>query len=396
MSTEPRTGFSPGGLDRSSFDILYSCFGTLFFCTWTVVNLNLPAKNERMGIPLLRKLKWMVITSIASEITTCLALGQFLAARSLLRNMKGAHARSLERPLDAPAKEITLSECFYIAMGGYWLQYHDGNDQRELGLLVSPRVAVALEHYRFFFPESGTDSITEKDHRDQLGIGLTTLQIMWLVIQSISRRESDLPISQLELATIAIVFAAIMNYTIWWSKPQDPERVVLNLTPGTLFPEPLQRLLDDRIIQEKDLEPSHRAKNTVAPLRILRDLRDPDVDAINLSPVLGLLAIASVMFCGIHFAAWNWSFASEIEKWLWRVCSISCLVSSLGVVFCLWLILHETEKWVITMTKLFLFLFVVFYVLARACIVVEVFVAFRSMPASLYVIQPWTRYFPHF
>jgi hypothetical protein len=116
---------------------------------------------------------------------------------------------------------VTMMECFYIAMGGYWLRFHNErleSDGRALEVLLSPRLVVSLESYGIRLPYIGRESILERDKRDDLGIGLTILQIMWLVVESISRRASGLPISELELVTIAIMIAAIMNYLFWWDK----------------------------------------------------------------------------------------------------------------------------------------------------------------------------------
>jgi len=68
------------------------------------------------------------------------------------------------------------------------------------------------------------------------------------------------------------------------------------------------------------------------------------------------------------------------------------LVASLGVVGCLWLLSRTSPKttfsyFIVTLTVTLGAL----YVVARAYIVVEVFLAFRSMPLELYEIQSWTR-----
>jgi hypothetical protein len=52
------------------------------------------------------------------------------------------------------------------------------------------------------------------------------VQSIWLVVQSIARVSVGLPITQLELATIALVFCALIMYALWWNKPFGVERTV--------------------------------------------------------------------------------------------------------------------------------------------------------------------------
>lgn len=55
------------------------------------------------------------------------------------------------------------------------------------------------------------------------------VQSIWLVVQSIARVLDGLPITQLELATMALVFCALIMYALWWNKPFGVER------PATIF-----------------------------------------------------------------------------------------------------------------------------------------------------------------
>jgi len=225
---------------------------------------------------------------------------------------------------------------------------------------------------------------------DSLGIGLSVLQIIWLLVHSISRTVQRLPISQLELATIAICFAAITNYALWWHKPRNiEEKIVLGPLPPDIertehFKEALGR--------------GYRAYNLIAPMALLEKLHQTNwQNEFTIIRTIQGLGFASVAFCGIHLVAWNWSFASVFEKWLWRVSNCLCLVSSLGVVACLWFLAEIKSKHMgYRIVCVSLVVFVGAYILARVCVVIEVFIAFRSMPEELYTIQPWTRYFPHF
>src|SRR5271156_1131736 len=56
---------------------------------------------------------------------------------------------------------------------------------------------------------------------DKLAKALVCLQVSWLIIQAIARRIEELPITLLELNTIAQVWITLVLYGLWWCKPQD-------------------------------------------------------------------------------------------------------------------------------------------------------------------------------
>lgn len=53
------------------------------------------------------------------------------------------------------------------------------------------------------------------------------VQSIWLIAQSIARVSVGLPITQLELATMALVVCALIMYASWWNKPFGVERMVI-------------------------------------------------------------------------------------------------------------------------------------------------------------------------
>ena len=62
---------------------------------------------------------------------------------------------------------------------------------------------------------------------DKLAKTLVCLQVSWLVIQAIARRIENLPVTLLELNTIAQVWVALVIYGLWWFKPQGIVEVIV-------------------------------------------------------------------------------------------------------------------------------------------------------------------------
>ena len=122
-----------------------------------------------------------------------------------------------------------------------------------------------------------------------------------------------------------------------------------------------------------------------------------------------ILWMASFCYGGIHAAAWNTHFPSDVEKWLWRS-------SATYIGFCggLWIVLNYVaqayrplnefwEGWMDGKSSWYFNVvigFLVFtcglsFALARLFIVVEAVISIRSLPAAAYQTPDWTQVFPH-
>ena len=75
---------------RSITDILWSCFATLFACTWLSVHPNMPGPDEGFWKIALRRLKLMFWSLMWPEMIVYWAFRQWLAARWLRDKYGGA------------------------------------------------------------------------------------------------------------------------------------------------------------------------------------------------------------------------------------------------------------------------------------------------------------------
>ncbi|PGH23957.1 hypothetical protein AJ80_02019 [Polytolypa hystricis UAMH7299] len=116
MPSEPPANitFKDGWVDspneRGTLDILWSCFFTIFVCTWTALHLNLPAREESRWHVFWRKTKWMVLNVLFPEVVTAAAFAQRVAASESVAGMR-KHDHSW-----------TMRHAFFLNMGGLWLQ----------------------------------------------------------------------------------------------------------------------------------------------------------------------------------------------------------------------------------------------------------------------------------
>jgi hypothetical protein len=134
-------------------------------------------------------------------------------------------------------------------------------------------------------------------------------------------------------------------------------------------------------------------------------------------PGSAALYISGMAFSAVHVAAWNWQFPSRTVQVLWRVASLSALLSSafpliigFSLIFSYTILLREGTRvntfydsvenqidYVINNSAIFLSsAAIIVYVVCRIIILFLTFYCFSSMPSSVYEKLDWTGYVPHF
>ena len=74
------------------------------------------------------------------------------------------------------------------------------------------------------------EEIKDKSKGDVLSKGLVVMQTSWFVIQCIARCINGLPLTELELVTLAFAALNCITYAFWWHKPLDIQRPIIVAT----------------------------------------------------------------------------------------------------------------------------------------------------------------------
>jgi hypothetical protein len=99
-------------------------------------------------------------------------------------------------------------------MGGFMI-FKDDNPNRTVRemdlepLLRSGAISITKEE------------IKDKGNGDMLSKALVVIQTGWFILQCIARRLEHLPITELEIATLAFAALNFVTYGLWWYKPLD-------------------------------------------------------------------------------------------------------------------------------------------------------------------------------
>ncbi|KAH0433896.1 hypothetical protein CcaCcLH18_05648 [Colletotrichum camelliae] len=169
----------------------------------------------------------------------------------------------------------------------------------------------------------GTRDIGDKSKADWVLKGIAVAQVSWLILSVIVRSILDLPITQLEIATISFAVMAVLSYAANWWKPKD-------ISYPTLLQTPLRSVY---IIQGcKDHAQSFMLR-LLSPTKVKQSTERIDGESqrvrndvvwmeTNMPLLFTLMAISSLGFGGLHCLAWNFKFPSQAELLCWRVATV--------------------------------------------------------------------------
>lgn len=128
-------------------------------------------------------------------------------------------------------------------MGGF----HVFQDDRPVFSLAPPSV-IELVAMGVLIPPS-EEEIKDRSKSDSFSKLIVLVQTLWFVMQCIARHIEHLPITELEVATLAYTIPILGMYICWWSKPlgvAQPIRVPRSMWNGDIAK---PRSFDDSFIE---------------------------------------------------------------------------------------------------------------------------------------------------
>ena len=426
--TIERIGWQSQPSGRGTLDVIWSCLFTVFLCVWTILSLNVPAKNTS-SIPFtLCKVKWMLVAVLGPEWILGFAGGQWAMARRSARKI-----RALGKETKVWS-HWTMTHSYFADMGGIRLKLKDDefpiNAEMLRGLLERDDIA---------FPEIAEitkAAILDRSKADVIAKVLTALQTAWFVVQCIARGITGLGLTSLELSTCAFVVCALATNYLWWSKPRDVfEPIVIckdmsvadlvgpNYSPSwRLSPlEQFDALTGSLTVNVLPLmqrcnpwhfEMSSKQKHEEDKKRFRNDRFPPGERDWSLTV---FLSITSTAFGAVYLAGWNIDFPTPVESVFWRV-AICC---QLGLVAVFWTLdlSMEVYKWrkrnqrhtgkkrhtrpgknfdlVAPVGIVVCIIITAIYVCCRLYLIIEAFMSLRALPLKAYQSINWIGSIPH-
>ncbi|KAJ7733940.1 hypothetical protein B0H16DRAFT_1327810 [Mycena metata] len=388
---------------RTLFEIIKGCLATIFACTWVALHPNVPdPKLKWFSLPL-RKLGMMLVMIIAPELVLVFAGRQRASALWISERLN-----------------ISTTHGFFCTMGGF---------------VTEKRHPVAtvgqLDAYKAVIQAIDEEDITDKSTGDALSKGIALVQTLWFVTQCMARVLHRLPLTELEVATLAFATLSTVIRLLWWHKPQNAQRPII--LPGkdplearnrgatrtrnestilqrlaAIFGTSAQRPIT---VPDSALEDGNGEAGESIMLQHLADAifgTYAEYSPVSSTSVPTFYSIAppsnapyqvasragvfwpATIFGGIHCVAWHVLFPSTLEMWAWRLCSVfttACLVL-LPLTF-------SDKLFQKPLIVNLVWLEVVLYILCRLALIVLCFTTLRALSPADLVDVSWSKYLLH-
>ena len=308
-----------------------------------------------------------------------------------------------------------MTHGFFIIMGGFHLferSSESKNDDQSISPEddnpLHPLLADDLTHediYSFTMPTKV--EIEDKGKSDWLAKSLVLLQTSWFVLQCIARGIEHLPLTHLEIITLAYAAMNFVIYIFWWNKPLNVNR------PVRVFRrEPSERR---PLVKESISKPREWIWEAVSnglynifqfitgsqdrDVHLSREDRVPmfwgnsDADQVRIADVIMLWV--GVCFGAIHCIAWHFSFPTNTELLMWRIScvAITAVPVYMSLEFVLAALVYSEIASVIVVITILPAL--ILYLIARAVTLVLAFTSLRGLPRGAYETVHWTTFIPH-
>ena len=376
------------------------------------------------------RLPLFVCALLVPEYVLAWAIRQFLKAREIANRDKSEYKTFgyifiilcnslLER-------QWSTTHGFFIIMGGFHLFERSlretGKDDRGISREddqpLHPLQAddlVDCDGYKSFNMPTKAE-IQDKGKSDWLAKSLVLLQTSWFIMQCIARAREHLPVTHLEIVTLAYAAMNFVIYGFWWNKPLNVNRPVRvfrksdpnaasdgdqphrsGLIEGKLTLKRIGKGLETLLVlivtgqgngvnlRREDGVPMFWADNRSGEYVVIAD-----------SIVLGV----GVCFGAIHCIAWHFSFPTPTELLMWRISSVA--ITAVPVYIPLMIGLGALLGELMNSDKLgFTVIYFgplsggILYIIARAVTLVLAFTSLRHLPPGAYQTVHWTTFIPH-
>ncbi|KAF5375800.1 hypothetical protein D9757_011199 [Collybiopsis confluens] len=368
---------------RTALGILWSCLSVLFACTWVSVHPNVPGPNEGFA----RRL-WTKITLM------------WYAARRLTKGYKG----------------WTKTHAFFALMVAE-AKFDDRSFAAHASFICGVR----------------KDELEDRNKSNSFAKLIAVAQTTWFVVQLCARWATNLPVTELEVMTLAFATMNLPIYFFWWNKPLGVGVSIRIQRDQTV--KMMKHLKFDDIFEIYDSFESLGLLGkifyllVVIPLRLLLKPAFAIIAAILADGLLiddgpleevesfertldlepknaadKLIAYGAAMIFGaIHCIAWTSQFPSAQEKILWHVCSL--LVACIPIYLALVNVLTALKAfktiavllgfWFLVSLGTLYVIVILLYILARLSLLVQGFLALRALPPAALEAVQWTNFLPH-
>ncbi|KAK3391837.1 hypothetical protein B0T20DRAFT_66896 [Sordaria brevicollis] len=411
------TGFQREPSGRGTIGIIWTCLSTILLCSWSSYHDD--AYNPNNSV------KYETYKAYAIKFSLAFLLPEIGAVLSFHNLYDALQLRKTVRQLGGPQfASFSLSQAFLILI--------DGVRQKEAGsetttLIGHGELVELVRSCRLSFSDlPSDDEIADKSKRDWTLKALAVIQTSWFIAGIIARLSQGYPVSLYEDITLANAVCGVVEFACWFHCPQNI-RLPYIIRPGhtRLANSPCAAAENEELGREPAVNSGWVSESATRPeassksqLPALSDARTEKEDRempiterllvteegtrhgeshtaqpiklqeMSVNVLMPVLVAFSLVFSGIHIAAWNYSFCSLAEAWIWRGGSLG-----LAILVVLFPILVKSQE--MPGGDILLRGNIVLYPIVRTMMFIVALMAFRKAPTRLYETPSWTQYWPH-
>ncbi|RMJ18285.1 hypothetical protein BHE90_004050 [Fusarium euwallaceae] len=341
--SEPQlVGWKATSDDRGSLDLLWSCLVTLLLCCWVTTYPNAGSPHDKWYHPLLDKFNLAIITFLGPDFLFGIALGQYASARESVKVFK--RDKHLTR-----GAEWKYIHAFFFDMGCVHLTAPDYSiaDGKTFPINAE-QLHYLVRHNHVEFPDLDQLEIEDRNSVDTLSRIITVFQALWFTVKELARIHKGYPITTLELTTLSFCFITFMISILWYHKPSITKPQFIETKDGTTIEQirtfarwnthldledtyyrtPLEFIGRKRFGIDAHwnyyVSLAHKLRINFVSRPITRRPWDRVPSDMWICPGPWYAPGAAIVLAGfsiIFVLAWDFTFPTEKEKFLWRICS---------------------------------------------------------------------------
>ena len=298
-----------------------------------------------------------------------------------------------------PAPDINIAKLDHSDLGSFPTKetpvYDDIPDQDNL-FYLDAQILYELRREKIIpkLPSITKEELEDKSKSDSFVKVIAIIQISWTTLQIIARAARKLPISQLELAVLAFAACAVVIYALYWVKPKDIRCATTILQ--------YQHQISLEILPKIKIKRTKYVR-FVGPFFAGQDraewrgpIRNDYISGSGTGSVkfwwFMATTLGAVLFCGIHVAAWNFTFPTRTEAIFWRCASI--YATAFMPIILIFSVITSSLDLAVIVDKAVLLLLSILYLVARLFLLVEVFRTLCFLPHRAY-LSTWATNIPH-
>ena len=193
---------------RGTLSLVLSCLLTLILCVWSALHLNVPQQKRSTIRTIWINVRWVFAGIYSPEMVVFAAWRQWCSARLL-----NDHVAALNQA-KGTVVPWSMTHSFFACAGGFAFELESLNgviggqsskeEQRPVRLTLTARGMMLLADTGHL-PVVERAVIDDKSKANNLAKAAVLVQATWMIIQVIGRLAARLPVTLLEVNTVAHV-----------------------------------------------------------------------------------------------------------------------------------------------------------------------------------------------